>query len=201
MLARRSEARIALDVPLRGERNYVHSTDVFPALDDLAGSLLGPGAYLKTLTLRRRAYHQVAARFCPDSDAFGTFLFATPDWTVEGWLVEDPAPITRRITFDEAAIMRKAISEQGRVFLPSPVKGYSAFEQLIVLFKLLCAQSHPGAWLFTSIALDHPLSRQAALAVCRTQLVLGRMVEAALSQNDVPAGRMCMVQSAVGGVA
>ncbi|HEY2008165.1 MAG TPA: hypothetical protein VGH23_04195 [Rhizomicrobium sp.] len=199
MLARRSEARIALDTPFRGARGYVHSTDLFAALDELSGSLLGPGAYLKSLTLRRRAYHSVVARFRPDPDAFGTFTFAASQWVVEGWLVEDSTPISRRIAFDEAPIAQQAICGQGRVLLQSPVAGYDPFEQLIVLFKMLCAQSHPGSWLFTSIALNQPLSRQAALSVTRTQMVLGRMVEAVLSQNDVPAGRIQMVRSATGG--
>ena len=201
MHARGSEARIALDIPFRGARDYVHSTDLFAALDELAGSFLGSGAYLKSLTLRRRAYHSVVARFRPDPDAFGTFAFAASQWVVEGWLVEDPAPITRRIAFDEAAIAQHAICGRGLVLLQSPVTGFDPFEQLIVLFKMLCAQSHPGTWLFTSITLDHPLSRQAALSVKRTQLVLGRMVEAVLSQDDVPAGRMQMVQAATGGAA
>jgi hypothetical protein len=195
MLARRSETRIALDIPFRGGRDHVHSTDLFSALDKLAGSILGPGAFLKSLTLRRRAHRQVAVRFQPDPDSFGAFTFAASG-CVEGWLVEDPAPITRRIAFDEEAIARQAICAQGRVFLRSPVPGYNSFEQLIVLFKMLCAQSHPGRWLFTSIVLDRPLSEQTVLAVSRTQLVLNRMVEAVPYQNDVPAGRMQMVRSA-----
>jgi hypothetical protein len=199
MLARRSEARVALDIPFRGERDYVHSTDLFAALDELAGSFLGPGAYLKTLSLRRQAHHQVAARFQPEPDAFGTFTFAAPEWAVEGWLVENPTPIARRIAFDEAAIAQQAVCGQGRVFLQSPVTGYSPFEQLIVLFKMLCAQSHPGRWLFTSIALERPLSKQAVLSVSQTQLVLSRMVEAMLYQNGLPAGRMQMVQPTAGG--
>ena len=188
-----------MDIPFRGERDYVHSTDLFAALDELAGSFLGPGAYLKTLSLRRLAHQQVAARFQPEPDAFGTFVFTAPEWTVEGWLVENPVPITRRIAFDEAAIAQRAACGRGRVFLQSPVTGYSPFEQLIVLFKMLCAQSHPGRWLFTSIALECPLSKQAVLSVSRTQLVLSRMVEAMLYQNGLPAGRMQMVQPTAGG--
>jgi hypothetical protein len=189
-----------LDIPFRGERDYVHSTDLFAALDELAGSILGPDAYLKMLTLRRRAYRQVAVRFQPDPGAFGTFTFAASEGAVEGWLMEDPGPITRRIAFDEGAIAQQAICGQGRVLLQSPVTGYDPFEQLVVLFKLLCAQSLPGKWLFTSITLNRPLSKRAALAVSRTQLVLNRMVEAMLYQDDAPAGRMQMVQSRAGDV-
>lgn len=195
-----SEAGIALDIPFRGDRDYVHSTDIFLALDELAGASLGPGAYLKVLTLRRQAHHRVTAQFKPALGAFGTFLFAAPERTVEGWLVEDMAPVIRRLAFDETAIAQRAVSEQGRVLLPAPVTGYTPFEQLIVLFKMLCAQSRPGRWLFTSIDLERPLAAQAALAVNQTQLVLNRMVEAVLSQDGVPAGRMQMVQS-MGGAA
>ena len=200
MLARHSEARLALDAPLRGRRDYIHSTDLFAALDGQAEMFLGPDAYLKSLNLRRRAHRQVTACFRPDSNAFGTFAFAARDWIMEGWLVEIELPITRRIAFDETTIVRQAICESGCVCLRAPVADYSAFEQLLVLFKMLCTQSHSGPWLFTAIDLDHPLSKRAALGVSRTQLVLGRMVEALLYQDGSPSGRMQMVLPS-GGVA
>ncbi|HUE64547.1 MAG TPA: hypothetical protein VMO78_09255 [Rhizomicrobium sp.] len=201
MLARQSQAEIVLEMPLRGRRDYVHSTDLFAALDGLAEAFLGSGAYLKTLNLRRRAHCQTTACFRPDANAFGTFAFAARGWIMEGWLVENSLPITRRIEFDEGAIAKLAISDHGCVGLRAPIQGYSAFEQLIVLFKMLCAQSHPGAWLLTAIDLDRPLSTQAALAVSRTQLVLGRMIDAMLYQDGSPAGRMQMVLPYAGSVA
>ncbi len=201
MLARESEAKIVLDMPLRGRRDYVHSTDLFAALDGLAEVFLGPDAYLKTLNLRRRAHRQATACFRSDPNAFGTFTFAARERTMQGWLVENALPITRRIEFDEDAIAKLAISDRGCVCLRAPLQGYSAFEQLIVLFKMLCAQSHSGAWLFTAIDLDRPLSGEAALAVTRTQVVLGRMIDAMLYLDGGPAGRMQMVLPSPGGVA
>ena len=200
MLARAIESSIALDLPFRGDRNHVHSTDLFAALDGLAGRVLAPPAYLKNLTLRRKAHRQVAAHFLPHTDAFGSFILALPHQTLEGWLVESHAPITRRIAFDEAAISRAAVSEPGRVFLPAPVKGYSGFEQMIVLFKMLCAQSHSGAWLFTGVDLDRPLSGEASLAVSRTQTVLDRLVDALLDQDGGTVGRVRMVLAAGGNI-
>jgi hypothetical protein len=201
MLARQSEAEVLLDVPFRGDRDYVHSTDLFASLNDLAEQFLGPGAYLKTLALRRRARRMVAAQFRPDPAAFGTFTFTASGWIMEGWLVESRLPINRRVVFHEAPIALAATSQEGRVALRSPVPGYSAMEQMIVLLKMLCAQCHPGAWLFTSIDLDGPLSQQAALAVSRTQLVLSRMIDASLYQDGHSAGRVQMVLPAAGGSA
>jgi hypothetical protein len=193
MLARPIESSIAFDIPFRGGRDFVHSTDLFAALDGLAGKFLAPRAHLKNLTLRRQAHRQVAAHFLPHPDTFGSFALALPHQTLEGWLVESPAPITRHIAFDEVEISRAAVSEPGRVFLPAPVKGYSGFEQMIVLFKMLCAQSHPGAWLFTGIDLNRNLGREARLAVSRTQTVLNRLVDARLDQDGEMVGRVRMV--------
>src|ERR1700742_4916817 len=131
MLAGNPEATIALDIPFRGERDYVHSTDLFAALDGLASTFLGQDTYLKSLTMRRGAHRQAVAQFRPDANAFGHFVVAAPGWPVEGWLVEGSAPITRRIAFDEDAIARHAISEQGRVLLPHSLSGSHPFEQLI----------------------------------------------------------------------
>src|ERR1700754_3102439 len=100
-----------------------------------------------------------------------------------------------RITFDENVIAREALAEPGRVFLSAPVHGYSGFEQMIVLFKLLCAQSHPGNWLFTAIDLYRPLTGMTALGVNRTQTVLDRLVDAALWQGNQPIGRAQMVMA------
>lgn len=200
MLARAIESSIALDIPFRGGRDYVHSTDLFAALDNLAAKFLAPRAYLKILTLRRPAHRQVAAHFLPHPDTFGSFALALAHQTLEGWLVESPAPITRRIAFDEVAISRAAVSEPGRVFLAAPVKGYSGFEQMIVLFKMLCAQSHPGVWLFTGIELNRALGTEASLAVSRTQTVANRLVDARLDQDGEMVGRVRMVLAAGGNI-
>jgi hypothetical protein len=183
----------ALDIPLRGNRDYVHSTDLYAALDNLASRFLAPRAHVKNLTLHRQARRQAAAQFLPHPDAFGTFALALPHQTLDGWLVEQNAQITRRIAFDEEQIARGAIARPGEVFLRTPVQGFSGFEQMIVLFKILCDQSGAGAWMFTGIDLDKPLSAHAALGVRRTQTVLDRVINAELHQNGEASGRLQMV--------
>jgi hypothetical protein len=192
MLVCQADTIIALNIPFRGRRDYVHSTDLFAALDALAGTF-SPGAYPQSLVLRRQARCQVEAHFSPHPAAFGTFVLASPRHTAQGWLVERGSPITRRIAFDETVISSEAVAEPGHVFLPAPVAGYSAFEQMIVLFKMLCAQSRAGAWLFTTLELERPLRDGAALGLTRTQMVLNRLVDADLDQDGQPAGRARMV--------
>ena len=195
MLTHHTENSIALDIPFRGARDYAHSTDIFSALDNLAGRFLAPRAYVKSMTLRRKVQRQIAVQFMPHPEAFGTFTLALPNQTLEGWMIERGTPITRRVAFDENAIAREALVEPGRVFLTASLKGYSGFEQMIVLFKLLCTQSHPGNWLFTAIDLDRPLTAAAAIGVNRTQTVLDRLVDAALWQGGEPVWRAQMVMA------
>jgi hypothetical protein len=189
------ETGVALDVPFRGNRDYVHSTDLFEALENHSRAL-SPGSYLKNLILRHPARRQVRAQFTPQRDAFGTFELALPHRVLPGWLMEDRSPIMRRVAFDEAAIAREAIVEPGRAFLSAPVNGYSGFEQMIVLLKMLCAQIHPGPWLFASVALDRSLTGQTSIEVRRSQTVLGRMIDARLHQGGRETGRAQMVLSA-----
>jgi hypothetical protein len=192
MLARRSDTAIALDIPFRGDRDYVHSSDLFAALDVLAGTF-APSAYPQRLTLRQPARRQVEVHFSPHREAFGTFALNSSRQTAQGWLVEGTRSITRRIAFDETAISRAAIMEPGRVFLSAPIGGFTAFEQMIVLFKILCAQSRAGTWLFTALELTRPMRSDEALGLTRTQTVLDRLIAADLDQNGQPVGRVQMV--------
>jgi len=196
MLAHVAGPGVTLDVPFRGQRDYVHSTDLYASLEKLAERnrvSKSSQAYVKRLTLRKKAHRQVSAYFLPHSDAFGTFSLSMAGQKVEGWLVETCVPITRQVAFDESGIALKAVVEPGRAFLREAVKGFSSFEQAIVLLKVLCAQHDIGPWLFTNIALDRPLVEDALLGVSRMQTVLDRLIDARLFQNGQESGRLQMV--------
>lgn len=199
MLARQAEAPVILDTPFRGERDYIHSTDLVAALDGLGGRF-SRQMYLKNIELRRPAHRQVEAHFEQRPDAFGSFALDDGKQIARGWLVESCSPIARRIPFDESAIAQAAINEPMRVSLSAPVAGYSGFEQMIVLFKLLCAQSRTGKWVFTAMTLTRPLEAEEPMILHQSQKVLGRLIVAELHQADCLVGRMQMVLSQTMGV-
>jgi hypothetical protein len=186
------EFATSLDVPLRGEREYAHSTDIHAAIDKLAKSRFGPAAYLQKLVLRRPSFRQVSAQFHPAANAIGTFHIKGDDALYEGWLTETDAPISRRIAFDEAPIQRAALHDHNRVWQPHTVADYSVFEQAIVLLKILCAQIHPGTWAFTMIELAEPLEEGVALELSMQQSMLSRGIIAGLHQEGQMRGQALM---------
>ena len=200
MNAMQSKSTIVLDVPLRGARDYVHSSDLFAVLDGLAKIHLSPDAHLQSLVLRRMAFHQVIAHFAPHADAFGTFSLCLGQDVTEGWLVEGRDAIARRVAFDETPIERAAVSRTGRVLLPAPVAGYTSFEQMIVLFKILCAQLRRGHWLLTQMNLIAPFKDHLPRELATVQTVLGQLMKAELRQGRGSIGQAQMVlANAAGG--
>ena len=188
-----------LDIPLRGRRDYVHSTDLFAALGRLAEAQLSSEAWLRKLVLRKAAFHQVEAHFTAKDSAFGTFELRNRDQTTAGWLVESDRSIERRIAFDEAPVRDAAIAQLGRVSLSTPIKGYTSFEQMIVLLKLLGAQLHAGAWLLTAIDLSTRFHEHLPLEVVLQQTILNRGADVQLCQNRQSIGRTQIVLSRLTG--
>jgi len=182
-----------LDIPLRGMRDYVHSTDLHAALERLAKTQISPDAWLSKLVLRKPAYHQVDSYFTPQDVAFGTFELRSEGRQIAGWLVESQCEITRRISFDEAPVREAATICAGRVFLPAPIGGYSSFEQAIVLLKLLCTQIRYGKWLFTAIDMGCRFQEQLPLELALRQKILDRGIVAELQQDQRTIGRAQMV--------
>ena len=145
-----------LDIPLRGARDYVQSSDLFTALEKLARAHFSVHAYLQKLVLRKLASHQIEASFSPHETAFGTFEIRNEQTVTAGWLVETNRRIERRNLYDEAPVANAAVVRPGRVFLSAPVQGYTAFDQAVILLKILGAQLNAGRCLVAKLDLTKP---------------------------------------------
>lgn len=163
-----------LDIPLRGGRTYVQSSDLFAALEKCAKERFAPGAYVRKLILRRMSFHTVEAYFIPQFAALGTFEVRNGPSTVTGWLIETARIIACRKPYDETPVLQAAIVQPGRIFLLSPVRGYTAFDQLIILSKIIGAQIAPGTWVFSRVDIESPLREDLPLEVVLSQVILSR---------------------------
>src|SRR5919205_593444 len=94
------------ELPFRGDRNYLHSTDLFPALSEYAQRHFSPTAFIENLILRRTIHHQVRIHFDEPEDAFGSFSVRNGMQRTKGWLVETNESVRRHIRFDEAAALQ-----------------------------------------------------------------------------------------------
>jgi len=151
------------NLPFRGSRNYLHSTDLYPALTEFAKKQFSPDADIECLTIRQVISHQVRVNFDGPSGAFGSFRIRHGTCHTKGWLVETDEPISSRIPFDEATPMQAAVSGPGFALFKKLLPQYSAFESLIVLTKIVASQESAEHWWFCRIEFQSPLREIAPL--------------------------------------
>ncbi|MGA8762480.1 MAG: hypothetical protein WB562_06280 [Candidatus Sulfotelmatobacter sp.] len=169
-------------LPFRGLRNYLHSTDLFPALTSLAQQHFSPAAFVESMVLRRPVTHQVRASFVPEPKAFGTFRIRHLSQCIHGWLVETGVPISARVPFDEQTAVSAAICRRWFSCFHEPVQGYTAFEQLVVLMKVVSPQVGPHQWWFCRIELSAPLSESHPLSFAIRETVSDRFLVGDINQ-------------------
>jgi hypothetical protein len=175
-------------LPFRGARNYIHSTDLFPALTGLAQERFSPAAFVESLVLRRPAGHQVRARFVKDPEAFGTFRIHHGSEQIRGWLVETDTPVLDRVPFDEETAMNSAVKGPQFARFQERVGRYTAIEQLVVLTKIVASQvGLHNSWL-CRIDLSAPLLQFDPLGVEIREIVSDRFITFAISQQQNPIG-------------
>ena len=190
MLARTIESSIALDIPFRGGRDYVQSSDLFAALEKVAKGCFTEHAYPQKLELRKLASHKVEASFAPHRAAFGTFAIRSGQTVMPGWLIETNRAIERRVVYDEAPVANAAVVQPGRVFLTTPILGYTALDQAIILLKILGAQLKVGRCLVAKLDLVRPFLEHLPVELNLLQTILGRSQIVAISQNLEAVGRI-----------
>jgi len=165
----------------KGNRTYVHSTDLLASLEAEAGRRLGAGAWVCHLTIRRPMTREVEAWFEPPADAFGAFLLQGPSGALRGWLTESIRPITRRVPYDEDALLASVRFEGDAAVLPGAVAGFTRFEQMVTLWKALATRQVPGPWTLAQVDLDGPLPPAGPLEVQYPRTIDGRLKLGVLS--------------------
>jgi len=147
-----------LDLAFKAARDYLHSTDIFPALVDLVHLQCGSQAQVESLTIRRPIRYAILASSEPSATDVGSFRVRHGAEVVTGGLREMGQPITRRNSIDLPSVADTALSGPGFARLLKPMQGCVALELVVSLMKLVVAQSNPGHWWLCQIHFDIPLS-------------------------------------------
>ena len=168
----------------KGDREYLHGSDIFDALSGLAEELAGgTGAFIERITFRRFARFSCKVLTKPPTDP--SQIVSQSKIRIPGissidiWIVETESPITLRRPFDEEQLLANAsLGPDGcSVYLPSRT-GYSPIEEVIVLTKHLNYAVTPvvnGKWIFGQLDLVEALSADYKEMVIRMKsLVKGR---------------------------
>ena len=146
-----------LDLPFRGSRNYLHSTDIYPALMELIRAPFGINSYVDSLTLRSPLAFRIQVTFEAPSVSSGSFRVRHGSECTLAWLVETEQPITHRNPSDLPDVTNCAISGPGFARLSEPPPRQAPLDLLVSLMKLVSSQVSQGHWWLCQINLDTPL--------------------------------------------
>lgn len=158
-----SELKVLPDLRFKGERTYIHGTDLFQSITQVLN--IGNSGYLKDVSFRSFANKQCIALFCaPDSS--DTEIICQGRWhdneknsDVRFWVVEQGAPISERYEFDEEALCSGAEFTESLIINKFNSE-FSMIENIVALTKKFHNKKLPlfkGKWVFGQIFLNQRL--------------------------------------------
>ncbi|OFX08806.1 MAG: hypothetical protein A2516_08600 [Alphaproteobacteria bacterium RIFOXYD12_FULL_60_8] len=146
--------RLALDLAFKGERTYLHGTDILNALEKNIGPL-----QRVSFRMHKVATHGLCAIGLPfegvtTRDLAGVLLFGAEEPRSQIGLEEnEDQPIEGRYAYDEAAVVAAATFEKGGAVM-SRNPEFSFIEQLVALNKALLQkeiEQQNVKWYFTQL--------------------------------------------------
>lgn len=195
------ECNTPIHLGFRGERGYLHGTDIYQHLVSLPGLIL-PEAPV-SLTFHSRLCRQPdliknadAAESKNASSFRGQLIAGHPPGSQTTFLMESTREITERRPCNEKEVTRDArIDTQQRMArLPEGASG-TCIEQVVFLNKCLHQALFPGAgsWLFARLELSKPLpsADSSRLSLRMTQVLGQRFTRSEILWDDLRLGSLC----------
>lgn len=189
-----------LKLRFKGERSYIHGSDVYNAVSLVASERFVQG-YVSNIAFKRFARAQCFLSFSQDSTRGGLVasgsILAHGDIQHEFWVYETEELVTDRYPFDEEAIVRGATyDESTKRICRAEGSGYSPIEDVIALTKRLNYLVYPeinGKWVFGQLNLTAPLKDCGSLAITMRSALRGRFSVNDIVQAGVPIGTIRFV--------
>jgi hypothetical protein len=176
-----------LKLRFKGERSYIHGSDVYNAVSLVASELFDQG-YVSSIAFKKFARGQCFLSFSQDSARGGVVasgsILAHGNVQHEFWLYETEELVTDRYPFDEEAIVCGATYDEfAKRICRAEGSGYTPVEDVIALTKrlnyLVCPEVE-GKWVFSQLSLMAPLANSGSLAITMRSTLRGRF-----SVNDI----------------
>jgi hypothetical protein len=167
-----------LNLAYKGNRNYLHGTDIFNALESYFQSR---GGFLTSLSFRSFAKKQLEIRLKKpiliDTLPQAEGLVRYPTFELPFWLVESDQDVNNRYSYDERLITQYAIIdfEDIRILRPNH---FTLIENIVAITKYLSNIKYPlnsGKWIFGKIKLDQAMpSVWESILISKTAFLEGR---------------------------
>lgn len=199
---------VILDLPFRGTRSYVHSTDLYGAILAEARKREAPVEGAFTLSLRRMIRRKPmlhlrrgGARTLPP-DACLDFVFSGTQEPWWGYATESAEPVSRRVAYDEERIWSPATVSDASITLEADT-GMAPIEVVTALAVLLHRNYLPPPpdrkWLLVRAIFDRILvpedARQVRLEIVKQ--VAGRFTLTTVRTGGGDLGRLDFQLAAV----
>ena len=159
---------VNLNLPYKGDRDYLHGTDMYAETVRVLNSVEPEALTGKCrLVIHNVARHQcqLLYTFLYDTakrpeNLIAEFNFISDAGNLVTWLVETSEAITERIPYPESQITEKCIISGRSIRLTSKTR-FSAIEELVAMNKLIHVTKYPpgeSGWYFTRMDLDRLLT-------------------------------------------
>lgn len=184
---------IALELPYKGNRQYLHGTDIFNAVVALTKP-----RHAVSFRFHRVMRHPI--ELVPvdilakvGRDSAGCYVLSELDETRKIWLFRDaPArKVTRRVPYDEADVVADAAHRVDGIESPGP-SPYSFIERSVALNKAMLMKrgDTAGGWLFTQLDLTRVPAEPRSIELRLTGFLGTKMAKSAIVCDGDPIGHM-----------
>jgi hypothetical protein len=150
-------------IPFKGDRNYVHGTDIFNSLrKHLKEKLISGNVFLKSIKFNKFSYKNLQLVYLENLDDFDKVVegvFYVNGDLMDFCLIEAEGSPRERTGYDEDSIVSSAVFNRDGVEL-SAMNNFSTIEVLIALTKALNNRINPakeGKWMFGRLDLNMDL--------------------------------------------
>lgn len=164
--------------PLKGDRNYIHGTDIFSWLEDAVRQ--EKSGILKSLSFKRFAVRELFLDFDPQHAqspvCTGNYVTATGEEVAFAVIEGHADGALGRKPYDEDGMLAGAVLSGNRISMQAP-QGFTNIEILVAMTKRLCyALQVPeaGKWVFGHIHLAAPLPKRMGEVAIENRSILNK---------------------------
>jgi len=176
---------VPLGLSYKGERDYLHGSDIFQALSEWARATYGENVFVSRLSFRHLARSHCTVTTEPlQSSLAGEGKLIAQGAAVPFWLAETGQPVQERYAYDEDAVVAPLIMDADSRQAVLPAVTASPIEEVIAVTKKLSNQVAPlssGKWLFGQLQLNEPLTREGR----PLRIVMRSLLASRFSINDI----------------
>ena len=180
----------SIDLGYKGGRKYVHGTDLYNSISNLAKQIIAPEAWVKSLIINKMIHMKCVIKFniVKHDKVAGKFIISNNKDYIEGFVIETNNSIVRHYAYDERSIYSTILLTGSRADQTFRTK-FSSIEEVVAITKYLHNKIYPALgkiWVFSKLKLTKRfnVSKDTLYSVKVKQNLGNRMTLSEIKEND-----------------